>query len=301
MRCDSLWRDARLATMTGEGLGVVESGVIAAQDGLILFAGAADDAPMFEPDKVFSCDGRWITPGLIDCHTHLVYAGDRAHEFEMRLAGATYEDIARAGGGILSTVRATRAASDETLTSQSLKRLDQMIGEGVTTIEIKSGYGLSTDSEMRLLRIARGLADQRAISVTTTFLGAHACPPEITDKEAYIDTVCAGMIPAIADAGLADAVDAFCETIAFTPAQVSRVFAAAKRFGLPVKVHAEQLSNQGGAALAAVQRSTRAAGRGGQRRGDDGADGCSGAGGPLSRWATGGRGSRHAGLGGGRR
>jgi imidazolonepropionase len=189
---------------------------------------------------------------LIDCHTHLVYGGNRAHEFELRLAGATYEEIARAGGGILSTVRATRAASEAELVASSLPRLDALIAEGVTTIEIKSGYGLDTETEARQLRAARALAKERRVTVTTTFLGAHALPPEADgDKDAYIARLCAQMLPAIAAEGLADAVDAFMEGIAFSGAQTARVFEVARRLGMPVKLHADQLSNLGGAKLAA--------------------------------------------------
>jgi imidazolonepropionase len=196
-------------------------------------------------------DGRWITPGLIDCHTHLVYAGNRAHEFELRLAGASYEDIARAGGGIVSTVKATRAASEDDLVRVSLPRLDRLLAEGVTTVEIKSGYGLERETEMRMLSAARRLARERDVDVVTSFLGAHALPAEANgDKERYIDEVCE-MIPAIARGKLADAVDAFCETIAFSPEQTARVFVAAQAAGLPVKLHADQLSNLHGARLAA--------------------------------------------------
>jgi imidazolonepropionase len=195
-------------------------------------------------------DGRWITPGLIDCHTHLVYAGDRAHEFELRLAGASYEEIARAGGGIVSTVKATRAASEDELVAQSLPRLDALMAEGITTIEIKSGYGLDAETEARMLRAARRLGRERDIDVVTTFLGAHAMPPESNDKDRYIDHVCA-MIPALVRDRLVDAVDAFCEGIAFSPEQTARVFAAAKAAGLRVKLHADQLSNLHGARLAA--------------------------------------------------
>ena len=200
--------------------------------------------------KKIPLDGRWITPGLIDCHTHLVYAGDRAHEFELRLAGASYEEIARAGGGIVSTVKATRAASEDELVAQSLPRLDALLAEGVTTIEIKSGYGLDRDSETKQLRAARRLGRERDVDVVTTFLGAHALPPEASDKDTFIDGVIA-MIPALAQEKLADAVDAFCEGIAFSPEQVARVFAAARAAGLPVKLHADQLSNLHGARLAA--------------------------------------------------
>ena len=252
MRCDTLWTDTRLATMVGDGLGVVERAMVAARDGLILYAGPAADAPAFEAKRNIACGGRWITPGLIDCHTHLVYAGNRAREFEMRLEGASYEEIARAGGGIVSTMRATRAASENELVASALPRLDALIAEGVTTIEIKSGYGLDADSEIRMLRAARRLGEERPVDVTTTFLGAHALPPEYAgDADSYIDAVANAMLPAIARLGLADAVDAFCETIGFTPEQTARVFDAAKRAGLSVKLHAEQLSNQHGAALAA--------------------------------------------------
>ncbi|MGH6786307.1 MAG: imidazolonepropionase [Novosphingobium sp.] len=252
MRCDRVWREAKLATMTGDGLGVVEHGVIAAAGGRIVFAGATDDAPTFEADEEIVCDGRWITPGLIDCHTHLVHAGNRAHEFELRLAGATYEEIARAGGGIVSTMAATRAASEAELVEAALPRLDALLAEGVTTVEIKSGYGLTSADEIKMLRAARRLGEVRPVRVCTTFLGAHAVPPEYAgDADGYIAAVCDYMLPAAAEAGLVDAVDAFCEGIGFTPAQTARVFDAARRLGLPVKLHAEQLSNLNGAQLAA--------------------------------------------------
>ncbi|MEJ1969083.1 MAG: imidazolonepropionase [Rhizomicrobium sp.] len=253
MRCDRLWRHARLATMDGPGLGIVEDGLVACTAGRIAFAGTAQDAPAdLDASDIVDCEGRWITPGLIDCHTHLVHGGDRAREFELRLAGASYEEIARAGGGIVSTVRATRAASADALVATALPRLDALIAEGVTTIEIKSGYGLSLDQERKQLLGARALERHRDVSVTTTFLGAHALPPEFAgDADGYIRDVCETMIPALAAESLCDAVDAFCETIGFTPAQTRRVFAAAKKAGLPVKLHAEQLSNQQGAALAA--------------------------------------------------
>ncbi|RIA44484.1 imidazolonepropionase [Hephaestia caeni] len=249
VRPDRLWRNARLATMTGDGLGVVEGGAVAATDGRIVYAGPADDAPT-DAAEVKDCDGRWITPGLVDCHTHLVYAGNRATEFEQRLEGASYEEIARAGGGIVATMQAVRAADEAALIAESLPRLDALIAEGATTIEIKSGYGLSLDAELKLLRAAKALGGRRPVRIATTFLGAHAVPPGI-DADAYIDAVCGTMIPAIADAGLADAVDAFCERVGFTPAQTERVFKAAAAHGLPVKLHAEQLSNSHGAALAA--------------------------------------------------
>ncbi|GGB95710.1 imidazolonepropionase [Novosphingobium endophyticum] len=252
MRCDTIWTNARLATMAGGGIGLVERGVLAARAGRIVYAGPAAGSPRFEGAREHDCEGRWMTPGLIDCHTHLVHAGDRAHEFELRLAGASYEQIARAGGGIVSTVAATRAASEDELVATALPRLDALIAEGVTTIEIKSGYGLSLDAERRMLRAARRLAEQREVTVTTTFLGAHALPPEHAgDADGYIDAVVREMIPAVAREGLADAVDAYCETIGFTAAQTRRVLEAAAGAGLPVKLHAEQLSNQHGAALAA--------------------------------------------------
>ncbi len=253
--CDRLWTNARLATLAAgdRPYGRIDNGAIAARNGRIVYAGPRADLPAgLSPRETIDCGGRWITPGLIDCHTHLVYAGNRAREFEMRLEGATYAEIARAGGGILSTVAATRAASEDDLVRSALPRLDALIAEGVTTIEIKSGYGLDLATERRQLAAARRLAQTRPIDVTTTFLGAHALPPEAEgDKAAYVDLVCREMIPAIAAEGLADAVDGFCETIAFSPDEIARVFDAARAAGLPVKLHAEQLSNSGGAILAA--------------------------------------------------
>ena len=251
-RCDRLWRNARLATCVGEGLGLVEDGIVAARDGRIAYAGPANGAPAFEADESIDCEGRWITPGLIDCHTHLIHAGDRAREFEMRLDGATYEEIARAGGGIRSTMAATRVASEAELVGSALRRLDALIAEGATTVEVKSGYGLTLDDELKMLRAARALGEARRVRIRTTFLGAHALPPEWAgDPDGYVDLVCGTMIPAVAGAGLADAVDAFCEGIGFTAAQTERIFIAATAQGLPVKLHAEQLSNLHGAALAA--------------------------------------------------
>ena len=250
LQCDRLWQEARLAPMTGAGL--IEDGVIACKDGRIVFAGSRADAPVFDAAEVIECERRWITPGLIDCHTHLVHAGNRAHEFELRLAGASYEEIARAGGGILSTMKATRAASEGELVDAALPRLDALIAEGVTTIEIKSGYGLSLDAELKMLRAARRLGEARRVTVKTSLLAAHALPPEFAgDPDGYIDHVCNAIIPAAAQAGLADAVDGFCESIGFTTAQIERVFRAARAHSLPVKLHAEQLSNSDGAALAA--------------------------------------------------
>lgn len=252
MQCDSLWTHARLAPMAAAGPWLIEDGVVASKDGRILFAGPAAEAADFEAAETIDCDGRLVTPGLIDCHTHLIHAGDRSAEFEARLSGASYEAIARAGGGIVSTMRATRAASEDELVISALPRLDALIAEGVTTIEVKSGYGLSLAHEMKCLSAARRLGHERDIAVATSFLGAHALPPEFLGRpDAFIDAVANEMIPAIAQAGLADAVDAFCEGIGFTPDQVDRVFAAAYRAGLPVKLHAEQLSNLRGATLAA--------------------------------------------------
>jgi imidazolonepropionase len=254
MRCDTLWRNARLATMAPglPGLGEIQNGVLASLDGRIAHVGPATDAPDFQAGRVVDCEGRWITPGLIDCHTHLVWAGTRAREFELRLAGASYEEIARSGGGILATMAATRAANQESLVAQALPRLDALLAEGVTTLEVKSGYGLNLEGELKQLRAARALAQARPVGIRATFLGAHAAPPEFQgDTDGYIDLVCGTMIPAVAAEGLADAVDAFCEGIAFSPAQVRRVFAAARAAGLPVKIHAEQLSNLHGAELAA--------------------------------------------------
>lgn len=254
MRCDTLWHNARLLTLAPgrPGLGAVEGGIVAAAGGKIVFAGATADSPRFEAATRIDCECRWITPGLIDCHTHLVHAGDRAREFEMRLDGASYEEIARAGGGILSTVTATRRASEDELLAAALPRLDALLADGATTVEMKSGYGLTLEDEKKQLRAARRLAGERDVDVITTFLGAHALPPEAAgDKDAYIDTLCRKWIPEIAREQLAGAVDGFCESIAFSPQQIARVFEAATAAGLRVKLHADQLSNLEGAALAA--------------------------------------------------
>ena len=253
MFCDRIWLNARLATLRSDrsGMGEVPDGLIACRDTRIVYAGAAADAPpgLDAPERI-DCAGRWITPGLIDCHTHLIHAGDRSHEFELRLRGASYEEIARAGGGILSTMRATRAASEEALVDSALPRLDALIAEGVTTVEVKSGYGLDLDNEAKQLRAVRALASRRRVTIAATFLGAHAVPPEAASADAYIDLVCMQMIPAVASEGLAEAADAFCEGIGFSPAQTARVFEAARAHGLRVKLHADQLSNTHGAALA---------------------------------------------------
>lgn len=254
--CDRLWRNARLATLNPmlPGLGAIENGVIAVQSGRILYVGAEGNLPfpINCAAEIIDCGGRWITPGLIDCHTHLVHAGDRANEFEMRLAGATYEEVARAGGGIVSSVRSLRQASEDELVAQTLPRLDALIGEGVTTVEVKSGYGLNLECEAKTLRAARRLGEERDVTVRTTFLGAHAVSPEFKDNKAgYIAKVISEMMPAIVAEGLADAVDGFCEGIAFSADEMRQVFDAAKAHNLPVKLHADQLSNLHGAALAA--------------------------------------------------
>ncbi|WP_230482418.1 imidazolonepropionase [Sphingomonas sp. Leaf21] len=247
-----VWRNAQLATMADDGIGIVADGLVAAADGKIVYVGPAASAPAFANAEVIDCEGRWITPGLIDCHTHLVFGGDRAGEFAARLEGVTYEEIAHAGGGIVSTMRATRAASEAELIAQTLPRLDALLAEGVTTVEVKSGYGLSLDDELKMLRAARALGRERDVRVVTTFLGAHAVPPEFADDvEGYVNAVVDRMLPAVVESDLADAVDAFCEGIGFTTAQTERVFVAAAAHGLPVKLHAEQLSPLGGASLAA--------------------------------------------------
>ena len=249
---DQLWTNARIATMQGSDLGLIEQGAIASLDDRITWIGNARDAPVASASIVHDCAGTLMTPGLIDCHTHLVFAGNRAQEFEMRLQGAGYEAIANAGGGILSTVRATREATETELLRQSEPRLQALMSEGVTTIEIKSGYGLDLASEQKMLRVARELGRRNAISVVTTFLGAHAVAPEFAGRaDAYVDFVCNKMLPAIANEQLADAVDVFCDHIGFTLAQTKRIFETATRTGLPIKLHAEQLSNQQGAALGA--------------------------------------------------
>jgi imidazolonepropionase len=251
---DILFTHARLATMAGgEGelnYGIVDDGAVAVKDGRIAWAGPRSEAPAAAREH--DCGGLWLTPGLVDCHTHIVHAGNRSDEWEARLNGASYEDIARQGGGIMSTVRATRAASEEELLRQSAPRIAALLAEGVTTLEIKSGYGLDLASEAKMLRVARRLASVLPVNVATTFLGAHALPPEYAGRaDDYIDEICERMLPSLAHEGLVDAVDAFCERIGFSHAQTARVFAAARGLHLPVKLHAEQLSDQGGAALVA--------------------------------------------------
>ncbi len=249
---DLLLTHATLATMAGPApYGLVENAAIAVKDGRIAYAGPLADLPDNKAKETDDLGGALVTPGLIDCHTHLVYAGDRAAEFEARLLGKSYEEIARAGGGILSTVRATRAASEDALVEAALPRLDALIAEGLTTIEIKSGYGLTLEDEMKMLRAARRLGRERNVRVTTTLLAAHALPPEFKNADDYIAYVCSDIMPAVAAAGLADAVDGFCEGVGFSPAQIERVFEKAAALGLRVKLHAEQLSDLGGAKLAA--------------------------------------------------
>ena len=249
---DALYANARVATLA-DGYGIIEDGAVAVRDGRIAWVGPRADAP--RALSIHDCGGLWLTPGLVDCHTHIVYAGNCSDEWEARLNGATYEDIARAGGGIMSTVRATRAASEDELFDASLPRIRALLAEGVTTLEIKSGYGLDLASEAKMLRVARRVGEQLPVDVCTTFLGAHALPPEYAGRaDDYIDMLCGEMLPALAAQGLVDAVDAFCERIGFSHDQTARVFDVAHRLGLPVKLHAEQLSDQGGAALVARYR-----------------------------------------------
>ena len=251
---DLLLANVNLATLrVGAPYGVVRDGALASRAGRIEWIGPRSELPRgIRGELELDGGGCWLTPGLIDCHTHLVYAGNRAHEFEQRLAGASYEEIARAGGGILSTVRATRAASEGELVRESEPRLARLLAEGVTTVEIKSGYGLDPVSELKMLRVARGMGAAQGIDTRTTLLAAHALPPEYAGRSGdYIDLVCEEIIPAAARERVLDAVDAFCERIAFSPEEVRRVFEAARRARLPVKLHADQLSELGGAALAA--------------------------------------------------
>lgn len=262
---DRVWLNAQLASFDGtldgaDAYGAIRDGALAVREGRIAWVGARARLPKeFRSAEQQDCGGAWITPGLIDCHTHLVYAGDRADEFERRLRGASYEEIAEAGGGIWSTVRATRAADEHELLRQSARRLRRLMAEGVSTVEIKSGYGLDHDSELKILRVARRLGRQSGISVRTSFLGAHALPAEYKNRAwDYIEQLCQQTLPAAHAERLVDAVDAYCETIGFNPAQTERMFAAAQALGLPVKLHADQLSDLGGGALAARCRALSA-------------------------------------------
>ena len=251
---DLLLTNARLATMR-EGdtpYGAIDNAAIALRDGAIAWLGESASLPGGTAANTIDLEQRWVTPALIDCHTHLVFAGNRAREFDLRLQGVSYEEIARQGGGIMSTVDATRAANETALLRSSSARLQALLAEGVATVEIKSGYGLDTASELKMLRVARQLAAAAGISVQTTFLGAHAVPREFAGKKsAYLDMLLGDMLPRVAEAGLANAVDAYCESIAFSPEEVARVFELARKLNLPVKLHADQLSDSGAAELAA--------------------------------------------------
>ena len=259
---DRLITDCHVATMVaqpGNPLGLFPNAAIGIADGRIVRVGKRTELAGFRARDVVACGGAWVTPGLVDCHTHLVFGGTRANEHAMRRAGATYEEIAKAGGGIASTVKATREAGTDELRDQSRRRLHALMKGGVTTVEIKSGYGLDTASEIRLLNAARAIGRDEPVRLVTTLLALHALPPERKDdRDAYVRMVAEEMIPAVARAGLASSVDAFCESIAFTPAEVERVFTAARANGLPVRLHAEQLSNQNGAALAASYKALSA-------------------------------------------
>lgn len=252
---DAIWINANIATMTDNGTayGSIENGALAVKDGLIAFVGSKADLPAFDAlaTPLYDAAGQWLLPGFIDCHTHLVYAGNRSNEFEMRLNGASYQDIAAAGGGIKATVAATRAASHEDLFVLAKDRLNTLLAQGVTTVEIKSGYGLDLATEQKILEVAAQLDKHHPASLQKTFLGAHALPAEFSnDADGYIEAVCQ-MLPQLHALKLVDAVDVFCEGIGFTPEQSRKVFAAARALGLPVKAHAEQLSNLGGSALVA--------------------------------------------------
>lgn len=254
-RWDLLLTHATLAAFDDGGLGLRLNGALACADGRIAWLGPMAGLPpaqAAQARQVVDAGGQLITPGLVDCHTHLVFGGNRADEFDLRLNGASYEDIARAGGGIVASVRATRAASEDELLAQSLPRARALLADGVTTLEIKSGYGLALDAERRMLRVARRLGESLGLTVRTSFLGLHALPPEYRERrDEYVALVCDTMLPTLAAEGLVDAVDAFCEQIGFTPAETRRLFERATQLGLPVKLHAEQLSDQGGSALVA--------------------------------------------------
>ncbi|MEE1887631.1 imidazolonepropionase [Pseudomonas carassii] len=248
----TLWQHCHAATMTDGRYAVIEDAAIVTSAGLIEWIGPRDDVPPVEADRVVDLGGAWVTPGLIDCHTHAVFGGNRSGEFEQRLQGVSYAEIAAQGGGIASTVRATRAASEDELLASARQRVQALMRDGVTTIEIKSGYGLDLDNERKMLRVARRLGEELPVTVRSTCLAAHALPPEYAGRaDDYIDHICEQMLPALAAEGLVDAVDAFCEHLAFSPAQVERLFIKARELGLPVKLHAEQLSSLHGSSLAA--------------------------------------------------
>ena len=250
MKLDSLWRGAHIATMEDGLYSVIENAAIGVVGGRIVWIGEAQELPNYDTRNEHDLGGGWITPGLIDCHTHLVFGGNRAGEFEQRLNGVSYQEIAKQGGGIASSVKATRDASEVELIASASRRLKSLIADGVTTVEIKSGYGLSLDSELKMLSVATELGKQFPVTVKRTCLAAHAMPPEYDDKDAYIDYLCDTVLPKVAELGVADAVDAFCEGIAFSTEQVARYFKTAESLGLPVKIHAEQLSSLGGTSMA---------------------------------------------------
>lgn len=250
MKLDSLWRGAHIATMEDGLYSVIENAAIGVVGGRIVWIGEAQELPNYDTQNEHDLDGGWITPGLIDCHTHLVFGGNRAGEFEQRLNGVSYQEIAKQGGGIASSVKATRDASEAELIASASRRLQSLMADGVTTVEIKSGYGLSLDSELKMLSVATELGKQFPVTVKRTCLAAHAMPPEYDDKDAYIDYLCETVLPKVAELGVADAVDAFCEGIAFSAEQVARYFKTAESLGLPVKIHAEQLSSLGGTTMA---------------------------------------------------
>lgn len=254
LKWDLVLTDTNLATMQTDAgaFGVIEDAALAISDGRIAWLGAKSDMPAMRTTETQSLAGRWLTPALIDCHTHLVFAGNRAHEFERRLGGASYEEIAREGGGIISTVKATRAANIDSLIKSASNRLDTLMRDGVATIEIKSGYGLNRETELLMLEVARALGDKSKASVVTTFLGAHSIPPEFKGRaDDYIDLLTSDILPAAHEKGLVDAVDAYCESIAFSTRQIEKLFDRAKELNIPVKLHADQLSDGGGAELAA--------------------------------------------------
>ncbi|BFM49703.1 imidazolonepropionase [Marinomonas sp. THO17] len=251
IRFDSLWYGAHAATMQQGRYSVIEDAVIGVKNGRIVWLGQEADLPAYEALQEHDFAGGWVTPGLIDCHTHLVFGGNRAGEFEQRLNGVSYQEIAAQGGGIAASVNATRKATQAQLFTSAKRRIQSLMQDGVTTVEIKSGYGLSLESELKMLRVASELGEELPIHIQRTCLAAHAMPPEFDNKDAYIDYLCDEVLPEIAKLGMADAVDAFCEGIAFSPEQVSRYFQRAKALGLPVKIHAEQLTSQGGTRMAA--------------------------------------------------